>query len=229
MGLSENEAPLTNTCFIIEDAFWRYTPIFEQNHIPFIWLNYNRSLLVAWKWLKPAAIWAWFPVYPCPPWGLDITTWGHDQLYPGIFIHINSISHIIGDFHCLSSSIPLMLVKNFTLFRQYPVFQVDKFHPVPHLRLGHPLEDVPHGPNGQDGRLSAQNGLSEPLRGCSKHVEIHGAYTLKGVYMYISIYIYIHHMLYWKNHVIRNYNKMWYSKIQYNLRQHKKITGDKTK
>ena len=167
-------------------------PSFEQIHIPFIWLNYNHSLLVAWKWLKLAAIWAWFPVYPCPHWGLDITTWGHDQVYPDIFIHINSISHIIGDFHCISISIPLMLVKKPTLFRQFPVFQVNRFHPVPHLRLGHPLEDVPHGPNGQDGRLSARNGLSEPLRGCSKHVEIHGGLHVKRcVHVYLYLYIYI--------------------------------------
>ena len=95
MGLSENEAPLTNTMLYHRRCILKVYPIFEQIHIPFIWLNYNHSLLVAWKWLKLAAIWAWFPVYPCPHWGLDITTWGHDQLYQDIFIHINSTSHII--------------------------------------------------------------------------------------------------------------------------------------
>jgi hypothetical protein len=119
-----------------------------------------------------------------------------------------------------------MLVKNLMLFRQFPVFQVDRFHPVPHLRLGHPLEDVPHGPNGQDGRLSAQNGLSEPLRGCSKHVEIHGGLHVKRcVHVYIYIYIICYTGKTMSSETIIKCDIVKYN----NLRQHKKITDDKTK
>jgi hypothetical protein len=49
-----------------------------------------------------------------------------------------------------------------------------------------------------------KTGYQNPFGAAANMWKFMGAYTLKGVYMYI----YIHHMLYWKNYVIRNYNKM---------------------